>query len=168
MDMIEVEVPNVTTDGHEAADAAADAVQDMADAAEDVTDGTAGKAAGATQRAREVVADVTEAARSTVETAAPAVRDAAEAARSAVQTAAPAVLGAGRATAGTAYRQVSRAPDEQLALGTAFAAGLVAGFLLARVPRPLLLLALVPLVVFGGTLLGRRSPFAGRTTRSED
>jgi hypothetical protein len=175
MDMIEVEVPNVTTDGQETADAVADAVQDMADAAQDMTGEAqdmageaAEKGAGATQRARDVVADVTEAARSTVGTAAPAVREAADAARSAVQTAAPAVLGAGRATAGTAYRQVSRAPDEQLALGTAFAAGLAAGFLLARVPRPLLLLALVPLVVFGGTLLGRRSPFAGRTTRIED
>ena len=44
-------------------------------------------------------------------------------------------------------------PDDQLAMGTAFAAGLVAGFILARVPRPLLLLALVPLAVLGGTLV---------------
>ncbi len=125
------------------------------------TDGT-DEQTGATQRAREVVADVAGAARSAVETHAPTVREAADAARSAVQTHAPAVIEAGRATAGTAYEQVRRAPDEQLALGAAFGAGLALGFVLARVPRPLLLLALVPVAVFGGTLLGRRVPFIRR------
>lgn len=119
-------------------------------------------AAGHAQRAREVAADVAGAARSAVGSTAPAVRDAADAARSAVQAHAPAVLDAGRSTAGSAYRQMRRAPDEQLALGAAFAAGLVAGFLLTRVPRPVLMLALIPLVVFGGTLLGRRVPLLGR------
>jgi hypothetical protein len=87
------------------------------------------------------------------------VRDVAESAAAAVQTHAPAVVEAGRSTASAAYEQVRKAPDDQLALGTAFAAGLVAGFILARVPRPLVFLALVPLAVLGGTLLGRRSPF---------
>jgi len=105
---------------------------------------------GPAQRAREVVADV------------------AGAARSAVETTAPAVLGAGRSTAGTAYQQVRRAPDEQLAMGTAFAAGLVTGFILARVPRPLLVLALIPLAVLGGTLLGRKVPIIGRAMGGED
>ncbi|MFN8519199.1 MAG: hypothetical protein U0667_07400 [Chloroflexota bacterium] len=123
---------------------------------------------GPAQRAREVVADVAGAARSAVETTAPVVRDAADAAVAAVQTHAPAVLGAGRTTAGTAYQQVRRAPDEQLAMGTAFAAGLVTGFILARVPRPLLVLALIPLAVFGGTLLGRKVPFIGRAMGGED
>jgi hypothetical protein len=143
MDTIEVEVETGPTDGPEAA-------------------------SGATQRAREVVGDVAGAARSAVGSTAPAVRDAAEAARSAVQTHAPAVLEAGRSTAGSAYDQVRRAPDEQLAMGTAFAAGLVAGFVLARVPRPLLLLALVPLAVLGGTLLGRKVPFIGRAMGDAD
>jgi hypothetical protein len=121
------------------------------------TDG-ADAGAGATQRAREVVGDVAGAARSAVETTAPVVRDAAETAAAAVQTHAPAVFEAGRSTASAAYEQVRKAPDDQLALGTAFAAGLVAGFVLARVPRPLLFLALVPLAVLGGTLLSRKSP----------
>lgn len=105
---------------------------------------------GTTQRAREVVSDV------------------ADAARSAVETTAPAVLEAGRSTAGNAYAQVRRAPDEQLAMATAFAAGLVTGFILARVPRALLVLALIPLAVFGGTLLGRKVPFIGRAMGSRD
>lgn len=123
---------------------------------------------GTTHRARGVVADAADAARAAVETHTPAVRGAAEAARSAVQSHAPGVLGAGRATATSAYGQVRRAPDEQLALGTAFAAGLVSGFVLARVPRPLLILALVPLTVLGGTLLGRKVPFMGRALRPPD
>lgn len=82
--------------------------------------------------------------------------------------AAPAVLGAARSTAGSAYAPVRRAPDEQLALGTAFAAGLVAGLVLARVPRPLLMLALIPLAVIGGTLLGRKVPIVGRALGAAD
>jgi hypothetical protein len=120
-------------------------------------------AAGAAQRAREVVSDVAGAARSAVETHAPAVRDAAESAASAVQSHAPAVFEAGRSTASAAYEQVRNAPDDQLAMGTSFAAGLVAGFVLARVPRPLLFLALVPLAVLGGTLLGRKGPLGRRS-----
>lgn len=123
---------------------------------------------GAAQRAREVVSDVADAARSAVGTTAPAVRDAADAARQVVQSHGPAVLEAGRSTAGSAYGQVRRARDEQLAMWTAFAAGLVAGFVVARVPRPLLVLALVPLAVFGGTLLGRKVPLIGRAMRSAD
>jgi len=123
---------------------------------------------GAAHRAREVVTEVTEAARAAVEHSAPVMRDAAGAARSAVETHAPAVLEAGRATATSAYGQVRKAPDEQLALGTTFAAGLVTGLVLARVPRPLLLLGLLPLMVLGGTLLGRKVPFIGRAMRSAD
>jgi hypothetical protein len=145
-----------------AAEAVVDTATEAVDAAAqgvDAADGTG----GATQRAREVVADVADAARSAVGTTAPVVRDAAGTAAAAVQAHAPAVLEAGRSTANAAYQQVRQAPDEQLALGTAFAAGLVAGFVLARVPRPLLLLALVPLAVFGSTLLGRKSPFGRRS-----
>jgi hypothetical protein len=108
------------------------------------------------------VADVADQARSAVETRAPAVREAAEQAVSAVQSQAPAVFEAGRSAASAAYDQVRKADDDQLAMGTAFAAGLVAGFILARVPRPLLFLALVPLAVLGGTLLGRKGPFASK------
>jgi len=126
----------------------------------DMPDGSGGPA----HRAREVVTEVTEAARAAVEHSAPAVRDAAVA----VGTHAPAVLGAGRATATSAYGQVRKAPDEQLVLGTTFMAGLVTGLVLARVPRPLLLLGLVPLMVLGGTLLGRKVPFIGRAMRSAD
>jgi len=137
-------------------------VEKTADEAEETVSETGDAAAGAAQRAREVVADVADTARSAVETHAPAVRDAAEQAVAAVQTHAPAVLEAGRSTASAAYEQVRNADDDQLAMGTAFAAGLVAGFILARVPRPLLFLALVPLAVLGGTLLGRKGPFASK------
>lgn len=142
MDAIEIETPDQSTDAAE-------------------------EAAGAAQRARTVVSDVAGAARSVVGSHAPAVRDAAGAAATAVQTHAPAVLEAGRATAGTAYQQVRRAPDEQLTLATAFAAGLMAGFVIARVGRPLLVLALLPLAVFGGTLLARKVPFIGRAMGGE-
>lgn len=131
------------------------------------SDGDVGAAAGPAHRARDVVADVAGVARDAMGSTAPAVRDAADAARSAVQTHAPAVLGVGRSTASSAYAQVRRAPDAQLAMGTAFAAGLVAGLILARVPRPLLVLALIPLAVLGGTLLGRKMPFVGRATRDD-
>jgi hypothetical protein len=144
-----------TMDTSEVVDKTTDEVEDKATEAADA-------AAGATQRAREVVADVADTARSAVETHAPAVRDAAEQAVSAVQAHAPAVFEAGRSTASAAYEQVRKADDDQLAMGTAFAAGLVAGFVLARVPRPLLFLALVPLAVLGGTLLGRKGPFASK------
>jgi ElaB/YqjD/DUF883 family membrane-anchored ribosome-binding protein len=127
-------------------------------------DGSEGQP-GATRRARAVVSDVADAARSAVETHAPTVRDAAGSAAAAVQTHAPTVIEAGRSTASAAYEQVRTAPDEQLAMGTAFAAGLVAGFILARVPRPLLFLALVPLAVLGGTLLGRKGPMRARARR---
>jgi hypothetical protein len=137
----------------------ADKVTEEVDTTVESIDGEA--ASGPAQRAREVVADVAETARSAVETHAPAVRDAAGQAVSAVQSHAPAVFEAGRSTASAAYEQVRQAPDDQLAMGTAFAAGLVAGFVLARVPRPLLFLALVPLALFGGTLLSRKGPFGG-------
>ena len=132
------------------------------DEAEEAVTEASDAATGAAQRARDVVADVADTARSAVETHAPAVRDAAEQAVSAVQAHAPAVFEAGRSTASAAYEQVRQADDDQLAMGTAFAAGLVAGFILARVPKPLLFLALVPLAVLGGTLLGRRGPFASK------
>jgi hypothetical protein len=144
-----------TMDTSEVVDKAAD------EAEEQVTEAT-DAVAGATQRAREVVSDVADQARSAVETRAPAVREAAEQAVSVVQSQAPAVFEAGRSAASAAYEQVRKADDDQLAMGTAFAAGLVAGFVLARVPKPLLFLALVPLAVLGGTLLGRKGPFASK------
>jgi ElaB/YqjD/DUF883 family membrane-anchored ribosome-binding protein len=144
-----------TMDTSEVMDKAADGAEEAVTEASDA-------ATGAAQRARDVVADVADTARSAVETHAPAVRDAAEQAVSAVQAHAPAVFEAGRSTASAAYEQVRQADDDQLAMGTAFAAGLVAGFILARVPKPLLFLALVPLAVLGGTLLGRKGPFASK------
>ncbi len=122
-------------------------------------------ASGTAQRAREVVADVAGTARSAVEAHTPTVREAAGAARSIVQAHGPTVLEVGRSTATSAYGQVRQAPDERLAQGAAFAAGLLTGFVVARVPRPLLLLALTPLLVLGGTLLGRRIPLIGRALR---
>lgn len=114
------------------------------------------------QDTSEQAAEATEAATGAAQRAIEVVADAAGTARSAVESHAPAVLDVGRSTASAAYAQVRNAPDDQLAMGTAFAAGLVAGFILARVPRPLLVLALVPLAVLGGTLLGRKGPFGGR------
>ena len=149
-------------DTSEVVDKAADEADKAADEAEEALTEASEAATGTAQRAREVVADVAGNARSAVETHAPAVRDAAEQAVSAVQSHAPAVFEAGRSTANAAYEQVRRADDDQLAMGTAFAAGLVAGFILARVPKPLLFLALVPLAVLGGTLLGRKGPFASK------
>ena len=93
-------------------------------------DGTGGVASAA-HRAGEVVVDV------------------AATAGSAVRTHAPAVLEASRATAGTAYGQVRQASDQQLVLGTTFLAGMVAGLVLARVPRALVLITLVPAAVLG-------------------
>ena len=102
-----------------------------------------GGVAAAAHRAGEVVADV------------------AATAGSAVRTHGPAVIDASRATAGTAYGQVRQASDQQLVLGTTFLIGLVSGLVLARVPRVLVLVALVPLTVVSGTLLGRRWPLGG-------
>ena len=102
------------------------------------TDEVAGGVAAAAHRAGEVVADV------------------AASAGSAVKQHGPAVIDVSRATAGTAYGQVRQASDQQLMLGSTFLVGLVSGLVLARVPRVLVLLALVPLTVVSGTLLSRR------------
>lgn len=107
--------------------------------------GEAAQLAGAAaQRASEVVVDVAGSAAATV------------------QQHAPAVIDASRTTAGIAYRQVRKASDDQLRTGIVFTFGVVAGLILGRVPRPLVLAALVPIAVLGGTLLGRRVTGSGR------
>ncbi|MBX3028654.1 MAG: hypothetical protein KF809_00705 [Chloroflexi bacterium] len=126
------------------ADEAADAVTDTTSSIGEVATDAAQRAGAAAQRAGEVVADVAGTAASTV------------------QTHAPAVIDASRTTAGIAYRQVRKASNDQLLLGTVFTAGVVAGLVLGRVPRLLVLAALVPVAVLGGTLLGRRVTGIGR------
>jgi hypothetical protein len=107
--------------------------------------GEAAQLAGAAaQRAGEVVVDVAGSAAATV------------------QAHAPAVIDASRTTAGIAYRQVRKASDDQLRMGIVFTFGAVAGLVLGRVPRPLVLAALVPIAVLGGTLLGRRVTGSGQ------
>lgn len=96
------------------------------------------KAGAAAQRAGEVITDV--------------AGDVA----SQVSAHAPAVVEASRATAATAAREVRAASSDDLLLGTVFSTGLALGLLLARGPRALVLMALVPVFVLGGTLLSRK------------
>ncbi len=74
---------------------------------------------------------------------------------------APAVIDASRTGAGIAAREVQGASSENLMLGTVFSTGLALGLMLARAPRPLVLLALVPVFVDGrhapGSACRRRS-----------
>jgi hypothetical protein len=107
------------------------------------SDEVTGAVAAAAHRATEVVADV------------------AASAGSAVKTHGPTVLDASRDAAGTAYGQVQQASDQQLLLSTTFLVGLISGLVLARVPRVLVLLLLVPLTVVSGTLLSRRFSMDG-------
>ena len=55
--------------------------------------------------------------------------------------------------------------SDSLLLGAVFSAGLWAGLVLARAPRPVILLALIPALVLGGTLVSRQLPTGRRTQR---
>ncbi len=116
-----------------------DQVATTAGEAVDRAGGAAQRAGVAAQRAGEVLTDVAGDVASTVSKKAPAFID------------------ASRAGAGIAAREVQGASSENLMMGTIFSTGLALGLMLARVPRPLSILALVPVFAMGGTLLGRRA-----------
>ena len=123
--------PTAEADGAAGARAAVDGISQAA--------GVAAQRAGeAAQRAGEVLTDVAGDVASTVSAHAPAVLD------------------ASKATAGVAAREVRAASSDDLMLGSVFSTGLALGLLLARAPRVLVLLALVPVFVLGGTLLSRK------------
>jgi hypothetical protein len=144
-------------------------------AAKDATDAVADAAGALSDTAADLTAEASAASRSTMEGISQAAGDAAQRAgvgakraaevltdvagevASSVQTHAPAVIDTSRATADIAVREVRGASSENLMLGSVFSAGLSLGLLLARAPRVLVLLALVPVFVLGGDLLGRRN-----------
>jgi len=76
---------------------------------------------------------------------------------SSVSAHAPAAIQASRATVGIAAREVRSASSENLVLGAVFSSGVALGLMLARASRILVLLALVPVVVAGIDLVGRRT-----------
>jgi len=77
---------------------------------------------------------------------------------------APAAIDASRATVGIAAREVRSASPENLMLGAVFSSGVALGLMLARASRILVLLALVPVVVAGVDLIGRRTGRGPSTT----
>ncbi len=129
-------------------DAATDDQAAVPASAEAERAGSAAQRAGvAAQRASEVLTDVAGDVAQTVSKKAPAIID------------------ASRTGAGIAAREVQGASSENLMLGTVFSTGLALGLMLARVPRPLSILALVPVFAMGGTLLGRRAGIGSASTR---
>jgi len=68
---------------------------------------------------------------------------------------APEALAASRGTVERVFTDLRGRSNGSLALGTVFAAGLSGGMLVSRAPRPLVALAFLATVLFGGTLLGR-------------
>ncbi len=76
---------------------------------------------------------------------------------STVSAKAPAVIEVSRSTVGIAAREVRGASSEDLKLGIGSSAGLALGLLLARAPRGLVLLALVPVMVLSASLASRRN-----------
>ncbi len=152
-----------------AKDAADETTDETAkDAAEETTDEVASAASGAVDTLSQAAGDAATRAGAAAQRAGEVVADVAGTAAATMQARAPQVIDASRTTAGIAYEQVQKASNDQLLLGTAFAAGAVTGLIFGRVPRLLVLAALIPVAVFGGTLLGRRrgsSPTTSRTTK---
>ncbi len=144
-------------------------------AAQDATDTVKGTVKAVADTAADAADDATEATRSAIDGISQAAGDAAQRAgvgakraaevltdvagdvATSVQAHAPAVIDTSRATADVAVREVRAASSENLMLGSVFSAGLSLGLLLARAPRVLVLLALVPVFVLGGDLIARRS-----------
>jgi len=135
----DVTAADPTADDAAADEAAADATRSAKDSLSQAAGAAAQRAGVAAQRATEVLTDVAGDVASTV------------------QTHAPAVIDASRNTAGIAAREVQSASSENLMLGTVFSSGVAFGLMLARAPRVLVLLALVPVVTFGANLIGRRN-----------
>ena len=137
-------------------DGAADAAADVEAAAEAAAaDGAAG-ARGAVDGISQAAGVAAQRAGEAAQRAGEVLTDVAGDVASTVTAHAPAVFDASKATAGVAAREVRAASSDDLMLGSVFSTGLALGLLLARAPRALVLLALVPVFVLGGTLLSRK------------
>jgi len=154
--------------GKTASKAAQDATENLADAVKAVADTAADAADEATRStidgishaagdAAQRAGDAAQRAGVGAKRAAEVLTDVAGDVATSVQAHAPAVIDTSRATADSAVREVRAASSENLMLGSVFSAGLSLGLLLARAPRVLVLLALVPVFVLGGDLMGRRN-----------
>jgi hypothetical protein len=141
--------------------AAADGAEAATDATRTTMDGISQAAGEAAQRAGEAAQRAGVAAQRAGEVLTDVAGDVA----STVSAHAPAVIDASKATAGVAAREVRSASSDDLMLGTVFSTGLALGLLLARAPRFLVLMALVPVFALGGTLLSRRG--GGSTAPSQ-
>jgi len=85
------------------------------------------------------------------------VRDGVADSVGAIGSHAPEALNASRRSAERGLTGLRQVPTHSLVLSTVFSGGLSAGMLLSRAPRTLVMLAFVPAVVLGGTLLERLS-----------
>jgi hypothetical protein len=83
------------------------------------------------------------------------VQSAAADAAAVVARHAPAATAASRGALDRALAILGRSSTVSLAMGTVFASGMTGGMLLSRAPRVLASLAFVPLLLLGGTVLGR-------------
>ncbi len=144
---------NVTDAVKAVADTAADAADEATEATRSAIDGISQAAGDAAQRA----GDAAQRAGVGAKRAAEVLTDVAGDVATSVQAHAPAVIDTSRATADIAVREVRAASSENLMMGSVFSAGMSLGLLLARAPRVLVLLALVPVFVLGGDLISRRS-----------
>jgi hypothetical protein len=91
------------------------------------------------------------------------VRDTAADLTGTIADRAPGAFAVSQDTLDEILSQLKASSSETLVLGTVYSAGLWSGLALARAPRLLMLMALLPLLLLGGTLLSRRMPGNART-----
>ena len=80
---------------------------------------------------------------------------------------APEVLSLSQETIEQLAGALRASSSDSLVLGLVYSVGVWSGLALARAPRLLMLLAMVPALVLGGTLLTRRVPMVGRAAAAK-
>ena len=78
---------------------------------------------------------------------------------------APAAMALSQDTIDRIASQLKASSTDSLVLGTVFSAGVWCGLALARAPRLMMLLAILPALVLGASLLSRRTPLASVKAR---
>jgi hypothetical protein len=144
---------------------AADHAKAAADDAKAATDHASETGADVASQIRDAASDAAGQLRDGAIDAASQIRASAVDAASALGEHAPAAVALSQDTIDRIAAQLKASSTDSLVLGTVFSAGVWCGLALARAPRLLMLLAILPALVLGGSLLSRRTPTAGIKAR---